>query len=58
MQKVQTRHFQIRQNKMKTLKISDEAHRKLTGTVGTLMAQTGKMQTYQDAIEAMVPQVK
>jgi hypothetical protein len=39
---------------MKTLKISDDVHRKLTATVGTLMAQTGKMQTYQDAIEAML----
>jgi hypothetical protein len=27
---------------------------KLTATVGTLMVQTGKMQTYQDAIEAML----
>jgi hypothetical protein len=39
---------------MKTLRISDEIHRKLTATVGTLMALTGKMQTYQDAIEAML----
>jgi hypothetical protein len=38
---------------MKTLRISDDVHGKLTATVGTLMAQTGKMQTYQDAIEAM-----
>jgi len=41
---------------MKTLRISDLSHRKLTATVGTLMAQTGKMQTYQDAIEAMLNQ--
>ena len=41
---------------MKTLRISDEIHRKMTATVGTLMAQTGKMQTYQDAIEAMLKQ--
>ena len=41
---------------MKTLRISDEIHRKLTATVGTLMAQTGKMRTYQDAIEAMLNQ--
>jgi len=41
---------------MKTLRISDDVHRKLTATVGTLMAQTGKMQTYQDAIEAMLSQ--
>jgi hypothetical protein len=39
---------------MKTLRISDGIHGKLTATVGTLMAQTGKMQTYQDAIEAML----
>jgi len=41
---------------MKTLRISDENHRKLTATVGTIMAQTGKMQTYQGAIEAMLNQ--
>jgi hypothetical protein len=41
---------------MKTLRISDDVHRKLTATVGTLMAQTGKMQTYQDTIEAMLSQ--
>jgi GGDEF domain-containing protein len=39
---------------MKTLKISDDIHRKLTARLGTLMAQTGKMQTYQDAIQAML----
>jgi hypothetical protein len=39
---------------MKTLKISDGIHGKMTATVGTLMVQTGKMQTYQDAIEAML----
>lgn len=39
---------------MKTLRISDEAHKKLTATLGTIMAQTGKMQTYQDAIEAVL----
>lgn len=39
---------------MKTLKISDEAHVKLTSIVGTLMAETGKMKTYSDAIEAIL----
>jgi len=39
---------------MKPLRISDEIHRKLTALLGTLMAQTGKMQTYQDTIEAML----
>jgi len=40
--------------RMKTLRISDEAHRKLTATLGTIMAQTGKMQTYQDAIQGLL----
>jgi len=39
---------------MKKLRISDISHKKLTATVGTLMAQTGKMQTYENAKEAML----
>lgn len=39
---------------MKTLRISDEAHKKLTATLGTIMAQTGKMQTYQDAMQCLL----
>jgi hypothetical protein len=39
---------------MKTLRISDETHKKLTATLGTLMAQMGKLQTYSDAIEALI----
>jgi hypothetical protein len=39
---------------LKTLRISDEAHAKLTVVVGRLMAETGKMKTYSDAIEAML----
>jgi len=39
---------------LKTLKISDEAHAKLTSIVGRLMAETGKMKAYSDAIEAML----
>jgi hypothetical protein len=39
---------------MKTLKISDDTHRKLTATLGTLMAQTGKTQTYQYVITALL----
>jgi hypothetical protein len=39
---------------MRTIKITDETHRKLTATLGTLMAQTGRMQTYQNAIEALL----
>ena len=39
---------------MKTLKISDDVHTKLTGLLGELTAQTSKMQTYQDAINALL----
>jgi hypothetical protein len=39
---------------LKTLKISDEAHAKLTSVVGRLMVETGKMKTYSDAIEAVL----
>ena len=39
---------------MKTLKISDDVHTKLTGLLGELTAQTSKMQTYQDAINALI----
>jgi len=39
---------------MKTLKISDDTHQKLTSLLGELMAQTSKMQTYQDAINALI----
>jgi len=41
---------------LKTLKISDDVHSKLTTFLGELVAQTAKMQTYQDAIEAMLSQ--
>lgn len=41
---------------MKTLRVSDDVHQKLTALLGELMAQTSKMQTYQDAIEAMLHQ--
>jgi hypothetical protein len=39
---------------MKTLRISEDAHQKLTSLLGELMAQTRKMQTYQDAINALI----
>lgn len=35
---------------MKTLRISDDTHEKLTSLVGELTAQSGRMQTYADAI--------
>ena len=39
---------------MKTLRIEDEAHAKLTALVGELTAQSGKMQTYADAIKRVL----
>lgn len=39
---------------MKTLKISDKAQAKLTSVVGRLIAETGKMKTYSDAIEKLL----
>ena len=39
---------------MKTLKISDDIHQKLTALLGELMTQTSKMQTYQDAVNALI----
>jgi metal-responsive CopG/Arc/MetJ family transcriptional regulator len=41
---------------MKTLRISDDVHQKLTALLGELTAQTSRLQTYQDAIEAMLNQ--
>jgi len=42
--------------KMKTLRISDDAHQKLTALLGELTAQTMKMQTYTNAIENLLGQ--
>ena len=39
---------------MKTLRISDDAHQKLTALLGEITAQTIKMQTYTDAIENLL----
>jgi Arc/MetJ-type ribon-helix-helix transcriptional regulator len=39
---------------MKTLRISDGAHQKLTAMLGEITAQTMKMQTYTDAIENLL----
>jgi Arc/MetJ-type ribon-helix-helix transcriptional regulator len=39
---------------MKTLRISEDVHQKLTTLLGELMTQTSKMQTYQDAINALL----
>lgn len=43
-----------KESRVKTRRISDETHRKLTVIFGTFMVQTSKMQTYQDAIEALL----
>ena len=39
---------------MKTIKISDQTHAKLTRLVGKLTAKTGKKQTYDDATRALL----
>jgi len=39
---------------MKTLRITDDVHQKLTALLGELTAQTSRMQTYTDAIEALL----
>jgi hypothetical protein len=41
---------------LKAIKISDDIHSKLTGLLGELTAETNKMQTYQDAINALLEQ--
>jgi len=41
---------------MKTLRISEDAHQKLTALLGELTAQTMRMQTYTDAIESLLSQ--
>jgi hypothetical protein len=42
--------------RMKTLRISEDAHQRLTALLGELMAQSMKMQTYTDAIESLLSQ--
>jgi len=41
---------------VKTLRITDDVHQKLTALLGDLTAQTSKMQTYTDAVEALLKQ--
>jgi Arc/MetJ-type ribon-helix-helix transcriptional regulator len=41
---------------LKTIRISDAAHRELTRLLGEMMAKTGKPQTYNDAINALTAQ--
>jgi hypothetical protein len=39
---------------MKTLKVSDRGHEKLTALLGELTARTSKMWTYMDVIDALL----
>jgi Arc/MetJ-type ribon-helix-helix transcriptional regulator len=41
---------------MKTLRISDDSHQRLTALLGELTAQKMKMQTYTDAIKSLLSQ--
>lgn len=41
---------------MKTLRVSDAVHSKLTRLLGERMAETGKPQTYNDVIEVLAAQ--
>jgi hypothetical protein len=39
---------------MKAIKISDQLHAELTSVVGQLIAESGKIKTYENAIEALL----
>ena len=41
---------------MKTIRISDNAHRELTRLLGEMMAKTRKVQTYRDVIDVLTHQ--
>ncbi|MCW3996665.1 MAG: hypothetical protein NWE98_11035 [Candidatus Bathyarchaeota archaeon] len=41
---------------MKTVRVSDETHKKLTRLLGERMAKTGKAQTFNDVIEDLILQ--
>ncbi|NWG11476.1 hypothetical protein HXY33_07015 [Candidatus Bathyarchaeota archaeon] len=41
---------------MKTLRVSDDAHQRLTALLGELTAQKMRMQTYTDAIKSLLSQ--
>ena len=49
-------HIKAGQPNMKTLRITDDVHQKLTALLGELTAQTSRMQTYTDAVEALLKQ--
>jgi predicted CopG family antitoxin len=39
---------------LKTVRVSDETHKKLTRLLGELMAKTGKAQTFNDVINDLI----
>jgi hypothetical protein len=41
---------------MKTLRVSDDAHQRLTALLGELTAQKMRMQTYTDAVKSLLSQ--
>ncbi len=41
---------------MKTIRISDAAHRELTRLLGEMMAKTGKPKTYRDVMDVLTVQ--
>jgi hypothetical protein len=41
---------------LKTVRVSEETHKKLTCLLGELMAKTGKAQTFNDVIEDLISQ--
>ncbi|MEM2256423.1 MAG: hypothetical protein QW497_06470 [Candidatus Bathyarchaeia archaeon] len=43
---------------MKTIRVSDETHKKLTEILGKLTAETGKIHTYEDVIKALIQTCK
>ena len=41
---------------MKTIRVTDEVHQKLTRLLGERMAKTGKPQTFNDIIDDLISQ--
>jgi hypothetical protein len=39
---------------LRTIKVSDDVHRKLTQLLGKQMAKTGKPKTYNDVLEVLL----
>ena len=41
---------------MKTIRVTDEVHKKLTRLLGERMAKTGEAQTFNDVIDDLIEQ--